>query len=180
MAHRLKAATSVFLLVLALHVSLLASDKAKPAPKAPIPHQILMAKKVFIANAGGDNRPDDSIFNEPDRFYDDFYAQVKAAGRFEIVDAPADADLLFEIGLRVPMVSGEGARKDMLTVMPYDPRFRLTIRDPKTNALLWAFTEHVQWAILQGNREKNFDQALARIERDLQMLTASSDDASKP
>ncbi len=50
---------------------------------------------------------------------------------------------------------------------PMIPNFRLEIRDPKTNALLWGFTEHVQWAILQGNRNKNFDQASARIVADV-------------
>jgi DNA helicase HerA-like ATPase len=43
---------------------------------------------------------------------------------------------------------GVGDRRDPLAVKPYDPQFRLAIRDPKTNALLWAFTERVQWAIL--------------------------------
>lgn len=51
-----------------------------------------------------------------------------------------------------------------------DPQFRLEIRDPKTSALLWAFTEHVQWAILQGNRNRNFDQASARIVTDVLAL----------
>jgi hypothetical protein len=53
-----------------------------------------------------------------------------------------------------------------------DPQFRLEIRDPRTSALLWAFTEHVQWAILQGNRNRNFDQASARIVTDVLALAA--------
>jgi hypothetical protein len=52
----------------------------------------------------------------------------------------------------------------------YDPQFRLEIRDPKTNALLWGFTEHMQWAILQGNLNRNFDQASARIVTDVLAL----------
>jgi hypothetical protein len=39
--------------------------------------------------------------------------------------------------------------------MHHDPQSRLEIRDPKTNALLWGFTEHMEWAILQGNRNRN-------------------------
>ena len=31
--------------------------------------------------------------------------------------------------------------------------FRQAIRDPKTNALLWAFTEHVQLAALKETRD---------------------------
>jgi hypothetical protein len=33
----------------------------------------------------------------------------------------------------------------------------------------------VQWAILQGNCDKNFDQALSRIVSDLQGLSVSAD-----
>jgi hypothetical protein len=181
MATYVKAVAGVSLLILLLHVSVVAAEQAKLAPTAPIPRQILVAKKVFIANAGGDERPDGSIFNGgSERVYNEFYAEVKAAGRYEIVDTPADADLLFEIGFTAPMVSGVGARGDSLSTKPYDPQLRLAIRDPKTNALLWAITEHVQWAILEGNREKNFDQTLARIVRDLQRLSASSESANKP
>jgi len=178
MATNAKAVAGVSLLILLLQVSVVAAEQTKPAPTAPIPRQILVAKKVFIANAGGDERPDDSVFNGgPERVYNEFYAEVKAAGRYAIVDTPADADLLFEIGFTAPMVSGVGDRGDSKR---YDPQLRLAIRDPKTNALLWAITEHVQWAILQGNLDKNFDQTLARIVRDLQRLSGSSESANKP
>ena len=182
MSTYVKAVAGVSLLILLLQVSVLTAKQAKLAPTVPLPRQILAAKKVFIANAGGDERwYDDPIFNGgPERVFDEFYAAVKAGGRYEIVDTPADGDLLFEIGLTAPMVSGVGARGDSPAVKPYDPQFRLAIRDPKTNALLWAFTEHVQWAILQRNRDKNFDQTLARIVRDLQGLSASSENANKP
>ncbi len=36
--------------------------------------------------------------------------------------------------------------------------------------MLWGFTEHMEWAILQGNRNKNFDQAAARIVTDVLTL----------
>jgi hypothetical protein len=48
-----------------------------------------------------------------------------------------------------------------------DPQFRLTIIDPTTRVTLWTFTEHVQFALLQGSRDKNFDQALAALVNDL-------------
>jgi hypothetical protein len=85
------------------------------------------------------------------------------------VDSPADAELLFEIGLTAPVVS---AKFDW-----YDVQFRLVIRDPKTNALLWAFNEHMEWAYLRGNRERNFEKTMAKIISDLQDLSASSNDA---
>jgi hypothetical protein len=62
----------------------------------------------------------------------------------------------------------------------YDPQIRLAIRDPKSTALLWAFTEHVQLAILKETRDNNFDQTMAELINDLQGLSASSNNAQKP
>jgi len=170
MATRLK--TSLLcagLLISVVQVTHLAAAETKPVAPAPIPIQISSAKKVFIANAG-ENLP---FYGEPmfdggaERAYDEFYASMKAWGKYELVGAPADADLLFEIGFTVPRA---GPRLSMEPEIPYDPQFRLVIRDPKTNALLWAVNEHVQWAILQGNRNKNFDQAAARLASAVQDL----------
>lgn len=154
-----------------------------PAPK---PAQVLNAKKVFIGNAGGD-APfyDDQLFNGgPDRTYNEFYAAVKSAGRYDLVSTPADADLLLDIRFAIPTslvpAAEKGVAGGIFGSAPYDPQFRLEIRDPKTNALLWAFTEHAQWAILQSNRDKNFEQALSRIVSDLQDLTISDNNTNKP
>ncbi len=43
-------------------------------------------------------------------------------------------------------------------------------RDSRTNALLWGFTEHVQWAILQGKRDENFDLTLNKIVAEVRTL----------
>jgi hypothetical protein len=182
MTRQFKAAVlGVSLAISLLPLSALAAEQAKPAPPAPIPAQIVAAKKVFVANAGGD-APwiDDGQFSGgSDRTYNQFYAAMKTWGRYELVGAPADADLLFEIEFAVPPIAGAASRGDTIGGRPYDPQFRLVIRDPKTNALLWAYTEHAAWAILQGNRDKNFDQALAKIVSDIQGLSASAD-ANKP
>ena len=37
----------------------------------------------------------------PDRAYNEFYAAMKTWGRYELVAAPRDADLVFEIRLTV-------------------------------------------------------------------------------
>lgn len=161
--------------------------EAKETPAAPIPAQILAAKKVFIANAGGDIPWNENpLFSGgQDRAYNQFYAAMKTLGRYELTGAPGEADLLFEIQFVAPPLAGYAAgRPDSLGGAPYDPQFRLVIRDPKRNALLWAVTEHAPWAMLQGNRDKNYDQALARIVTDVQRISlpasAPADDASKP
>jgi hypothetical protein len=151
-----------------------AAAQGKKVEAAPIPTQITIGKRAFIANGGGDVRwNDDPLFSRGvDRSYNQFYAGMKGAGRYELVSAPADADLIFEIELLVPTAEPQAASRLELTAVPFDPQFRLTIRDPKTNVLLWGFTEHVQWAILRGNRDKNFDDAMTRVLADVQGLAS--------
>jgi hypothetical protein len=145
----------------------IAQTKPAPTPDAPIPPQILAAKKVFIANAGGDEMaPDDPIFTGgPARAYNEFYSAVKSWGRFEIVNSPSQADLLLEIRQEVQMVSLGGKAGDSAT-----PLFHLNIRDPKTNSPLWGFHFHAAFATGQANSDRNFDSAIGHLLIDLQML----------
>jgi hypothetical protein len=165
------------LLISVMQITLAAAGETKPVASAPIPTQISSAKKVFIANAG-ENQPfyNDSIFNGgSERAYDEFYSSMKAWGRYELVGAPADADLVFEIEFTIPRAGPRASSEpNLFGDAPYDPQFRLVIRDPKTNALLWVVTQHVQWAILQGNRDKNFDLAAAMLASKVQGLWTRS------
>jgi len=149
---------------------------------APIPAQILAAKKIFVANAGGDEWAyTEGPFGGPDRAYNQLFSALKAWGRCELVSAPADADLTFEIQFTVPAVEHQLFREGLgaTEVVPFDPQFRLVIRDARTNALLWGITEHIQWAVLQENREKNFDQAMAKIVDEVRALAGQSTTALK-
>ena len=149
----------------------MAQSKPTVAPAAPIPSQILAAKKVFIANASGDEMtPDDPVFSGgPDRAYDQFYAAIKSWGRFNIVGSPADADLLLEIRQEVQTFSLGGKSGGSAT-----PLFQLDIRDPKTNALLWGFHIHSEFGLGQGNSDRNFDQAVDRLVNKLRILVTPS------
>jgi hypothetical protein len=165
--------STLCLVLVTAHWSGLQAAQTKPAPPAPVPVQIVAAKRVFIANAGGDElAPDGPSFSgEPSRAYDQFYAAMKGWGRFEIVDSPAQADLLLEIRQEV--------RAEHI---PDGPLFQLTIRDPRTNALLWAFHIHGQFAMGQSNSDRNFDQTVARLVSHLQALVVQppAGDATKP
>jgi hypothetical protein len=143
-----------------------AADQIKPAP---IPAQILAAKRIFIANAGGDQMaPDDPIFSGgPDRAYNQFYAAMKDWGRFEIVGSPAEADLLIEVRQEVLMIVLGGKAGSSAT-----PAFGLKIRDAKTNALLWGFHVHGEFGPGQGYSDRNFDQAVDRLVMGLRKLVA--------
>jgi len=59
-----------------------------------------------------------------------------------------------------------------------DPRFRLAIVDIKTHVQLWVLIEHVRPALLQGNRDKNFDEALVRLVDNAKALTAGTSPAA--
>ncbi|MFZ0816337.1 MAG: hypothetical protein WAM78_12510 [Candidatus Sulfotelmatobacter sp.] len=141
------------------------AEQSKGPATAPVPPQIAAAQKVFISNAGGSSLDailDETIFNGgPDRPYNQFYAAMKSWGRYELVSSPADADLVLEIswsltdtGLRLPVLG----------------QLRLVIIDPKTHITLWNITEYVQGAMLLGNRDKNFDEAMTTVVNRLKIL----------
>jgi len=160
--------TAVFCVSLAvplLQVSVLRAQQPDVAPPAPPPAQFRTAKRVFVGNRGADapwvGRPNGQaggpFSGGPDRPYNQFYAALKAWGRYELVGTPGDADLVFEI---------------QFGIGPVYPEFRLVVRDPKTHSALWAVTEHLPAAARQESRDKNFDQAIARLVSDIQALTA--------
>ena len=138
------------------------STHPTPVP-APIPAQILTGKKVFIANGGGDeSRYEEAFYSGgPNRAYNEFYGAMKAWGRYELVAAPGDADLIFEISLTVFQLQHVRILADDNPV--FDSQFRFVIRDAKTHETLWGLTEHAQGAVLQDNRDKNFAKALDAV-----------------
>jgi hypothetical protein len=82
--------------------------------------------------------------------------------------------LLLEIQFLCPPAVGAGELGgDSIAGRPFDPQFRLVIRAGKTNSLLWAFSERAQWAVTWGNRDQNFDQALAQIVGDFEALSGA-------
>ena len=107
------------------------------APVAPVPTQIASAKKVFISNMGTDTIS--AAFRMENKPYNEFYAAVKAWGRYQLVDSPADADLVYEIGFSAPIVQEE---------LPpyYSPQFNLSIVDARTHFRLWTLLALVRAA----------------------------------
>ena len=97
-------------------------------PDAPTPTQILTAKKVFISN-GGDLFTPNSTGAETRRDYSQFYAAVKAWGRYDLVGSPAEADLVLQ--------TTNYFIQDI-------PIFRVILLDPKTNIALWVQDEYVE------------------------------------
>jgi hypothetical protein len=173
-----KATVLVFALAMLLLTGpMCVAQKKAPAQSAPVPAQILAAKKIFIANGGGD----ESIYDEaaytggPDRLYDEFYAAMKTSGRYELVSAPGDADLILEVRLTIFQLQHVRVLSDDSPLI--DSQFQLVIREPRTGQTLWGRTEHAQGAVLQSNRDKNFEQALAAIVADVQKIAGPPADS---
>ena len=90
------------------------------------------------------------------------------------MSAPADAELVFEISFASRLlgedISGGGGTPVSNRTFR-DAQLRLTIVDLKTRVLLWTYIEHVQPALFQGNRDKNFDLAMAALVNDIRNVT---------
>jgi hypothetical protein len=175
------AGTSLAMLLALFCVPFAKAQSKQTTPVAPIPAQILTAKKVFIANGGGD----ESWYSGPwysgnaDRLYNEFYAAMNSWGHYELVATPADADLVMEIQEVIfqgqHLAGGTDTERDL-----YDTQIRLVIRDAKTQQILWGLTEHAQVAVLQGNRDKNFEHALAGIVAEVKRIaTPAASEAAK-
>jgi hypothetical protein len=137
-----------------------AQQASDPAP-APIPVQIMTAKKVFISNLGEESeyssQKNGYVSGGRNRFYNMFYASMKSWGRYELVATPADADLVFEL---------------LFSIKESQPQFKLTILDSKTHFALWAFTVYAEPANREATWRKNVDQALMELVDDVKRLAA--------
>jgi len=161
MQSRISFFAALFVIAILTASSLQAQRPPEP-PAAPVPAQILNAKRIFISNPNSEHDARISkYFGGTDGLYNQFYADVKSSGRVEPVTAPADADLVVQLTMGVhPFVAGYGA-------------FRLSILDPKTNVLLWTISEPVDPAFLTKTARRNIADALQRLAGDLTTLTTA-------
>jgi hypothetical protein len=104
-------------------------------PPAPIPTQILAGKSVFISYSGINSTFVSSeimkLTGDTNANYDFFNASMRSWGWCELVSAPADADLIFEISLDYkPGVGNTHSQSRIL--------------DPETRVALWSFCGDLQ------------------------------------
>jgi hypothetical protein len=145
---------------------------AQTAVGAPVPPALLMGKKVFLSNAGGDS----GLFPHPfsggqQRGYDTLYDAMVRWGRYEMVADPAQADLVFELQLNAP--NGPSNGEKVKGAADPLPMFRLTIYDRRSHYVLWALTSSVDPANLQKTHDKNFDDALDFLIANLKALVGA-------
>ena len=156
------------ILIPAVHASAQQTKKGTPDP-APVPVQIAKAKSVFVSNAGADV-VGSSYSGGVDRPYNQFYAEMKSWGRYELTSAPAGSDLIFELSFTTQV--GIDASNGTSGRAVSDTQLRLAILDPSTHVALWAFSKHVKQGILQATSDKNFDDAMASIVAAVKELAA--------
>jgi hypothetical protein len=143
------------------------AQQAKDPPAAPLPAQIVSGKKAFVSNASGEQVIASGV---SELTYNEFYADMKSWGRYELVSTPADADLVFEVRYQryseVRIIRGEGGSGGEL--------IGVRILDPKTHVVLWAFTENIKAANRQATGRKNFDQAMGNLVEDIKKLAGQA------
>lgn len=156
----------------------LAQQATPTSVAAPVPPSILSARRIFISNAGADAGLFPSPFSDtPDRGYNEFYVALKNQGSYQLVNDPSQADLVLELRLTAPY-GPSNADKQKGASDPL-PMFRLVIYDAKTHFVLGALTEPIEVAYLKKSHDRNFDNSIASIVKDFNLLTGKSN-ASVP
>lgn len=118
----------------------LATAAQFPTPSAqvsstpPVPAQIASAHTLYLTNAGGDpNFPIDQH-----RAYSAVYAAMQNWGRYQLVNSPAQADLVLSLTDVSPITDVVGY--DNGTYSIHSPAFQLNIVDARTNQVIWTIT----------------------------------------
>jgi hypothetical protein len=136
--------------VLLVSTMLTAARDQRAVEAAPLPAQVVTAKKVFLAKGVGGDR---AIRSGDDLAFDAFYAEMKRWGRFELVDAPEKADVLMELSYASAPARGRAR----------DPRLTLKFIDPRTGLLLWSDSQARTKAFCRSNRERNLVKAVDQM-----------------
>jgi hypothetical protein len=139
-------------------------------PTAPLPSQILTAKKVFISNLGGGLDP--KLWSGgPDQPYNELYAAIKSSGKYQLVAAPADADLVLQISYADPLTD-VGGSKESGSVSFNTPQLKLVLLDPKTSIVLWTLNEKTSTNHNQKGRDQALANSVGTLVDNLKALTA--------
>ena len=90
---------------------------------------------------------------------------MKKWGRYEVVGAPGEADLVLQLSFSAPI-------SDCVKSTSYQPQLTLLIFDTQTHFRLWTFTEPVQGAFLKSTWDKNVEKGIGSLIEDLMQLVA--------
>jgi hypothetical protein len=135
---------------------------------APVPSPLLKAKRAFISYEIGDVTAFPSDYSGgPERAYGEFYAQMKAWGRYQLVSDPKDADIIFAVRFVDPPNIAH-------------PQIRVGIMDSTARVSLWGFVEEVNFAFFKKHRDQAFTASVKQLLADVQALVAPGTPAPPP
>jgi hypothetical protein len=141
------------------------AQQPQGAAGAPVPPMIGGAKTVFIANSAeeGDLCEQQAWYTGgSNRTYNEFYAAMKSWGRFNLVTLPAEADIVFDVGIVDHNCSPSATS-----------HFRVVIVDPKTHTNLWSVVQYIEAAGLAKTREKNYELAMTALINNVKAVVLS-------
>jgi len=158
---------ALFVAVFCAAAAPFSAQKPASVSSGPVPPAIIQAKSVFVSNSGSDRDLFPGIYSEgrelpylfngdEGRPYSEFYSALSATGDYKLLSDPAPADLVLELQLRAHPAPVNGAPGPLA-------EFRLIVYGSQTHFVLWTITQAVEPAILQKNREKNFEIALNAV-----------------
>jgi hypothetical protein len=134
-----------------------------------VPTPLLNGKRAFISYELGDITAFPSTYSGgPERAYNEFFADMKGWGRYELVMDPKDADLVFAIRF----VDAPG--------LSY-PQMRVSVSDARTHVMLWGFVEEVNPAWFKKHRDNAFSDTVELLVSDIHdLITPGAAQTAKP
>ena len=136
--------------------------------QAPVPSPLLNAKRAFISYEIGDVTAFPSDYSGgPERAYGEFYSQMKAWGRYQLVADPKDADIIFAVRFVDPPNIAH-------------PQIRIGIMDASARVSLWGFVEEVNFAFFKKHRDAAFTASVKQLLEDVRTLVSPGSPASPP
>jgi hypothetical protein len=163
----LKKSAAIYALLLCCAMPICAQQRSSAAKgintlAAPVPTPLLNGKRAFISYELGDVTAFPSAYSGgPERAYSEFFAQMKAWGRYQLVMDPQDADVVFAIRF----VDSPGLSL---------PQIRVGISDAKTHVAPWGFVEQVDPAFFKKHRDSSFSGSVQLLVSDVQALLAQN------
>jgi hypothetical protein len=128
---------------------------------APVPDPLTKGKRAFISYELGDVTAFPSSYSGgPERAYGEFYSQMKAWGRYELVSDPKNADVIFAVRFVDP------------PNIPH-PQIRIGVMDGSGRVSLWGFVEEVDFAFFKKHRDQAFTATVKQLVADVRTLVTT-------
>ena len=173
----LQICTIVSVLVFASSIAM--AQQPTVTPVGPVPSALTDAKTIFVSNAGADSGLFPQPFSgDPDRPYSEFYAGLKALGKWDLVADPSQADLVLELQLTAPNGPTKGSKVNGASDPV--PMLRLVVYDRKSHYVMWALTESIEIAFLQKTHDRNFDNAITALLNDFERVSGKMPTPAAP